>query len=249
MYILATDYDGTLSHGGVSQRNKDAIERFRKAGNLFGVVTGRDYFMYGSLVKAGVDFDFILPFNGGMAISTDGSIVLEHRALNRGGLMRGIAEISGEYGYWLSCAIGKVRHTFHAGKPDGDGEYLPLHYADGIPEFTMLNTRCATSEAAAECTARINAMYGGVVNALQNGVCIDIPPRGIDKGEGVARYARSMGVPEDNVYCAGDEMNDMAMISRFHGCAVANARQEIKDAAEGVYTDVAEIIDMILARG
>ena len=54
MYILATDYDGTLSRGGVSQRNKDAIERFRKAGNLFGVVTGRDYYMYNTLVDAGV---------------------------------------------------------------------------------------------------------------------------------------------------------------------------------------------------
>jgi len=64
----------------------------------------------------------------------------------------------------------------------------------------------------------------------------------------VARYAAAMGVCADNIYCAGDEMNDMAMITRFHGCAVANARKEIKEAAEGVYEDIAQIIDMILAR-
>ena len=83
---------------------------------------------------------------------------------------------------------------------------------------------------------------------LQNGTAVDFPPRGIDKGEGVARYAAAMGVPEDNVYCAGDEMNDIAMISRFHGCAVANARKEIREAAEGVYEDIAEIIEMILEK-
>ena len=43
-------------------------------------------------------------------------------------------------------------------------------------------------------------------------------------------------------------MNDMSMISRFHGCAVSNARKEIRDAAEGVYEDIAEIIDMILEK-
>lgn len=249
MYILATDYDGTLNRGGISERNHDAIRRFREAGNLFGVVTGRDYFMYHSLKHDGVAFDFVLPFNGGMAVNTSGEITLEHRAQNRDGVIRGIAEIAGEYGYSIGCVIGKLRHTFHGAHPDGDKHCLPLHCAHAIPEFTMLNTRCKTSEAAAECTALINAKYGHIVNALQNGVCIDIPPRGIDKGEGVARFAKSVGVPEDNVYCAGDEMNDMAMITRFHGCAVENARREIKDAAEGVYADIAEIIDMILSLG
>ncbi len=248
MYILATDYDGTLNRGGVSQRNRDAIERFRRAGNLFGVVTGRDYFMYHSLKHDNVEFDFVLPFNGGMAVNQTGEIILEHRARNRDGVIRGIAEIAGQYGYPVGCVIGKVRHTFHGAYPDGNKNCLPLDYSGAVPEFTMLNTRAKTSEAAAECTARINERYGHIVNALHNGVCIDIPPRGIDKGEGVARFAASVGVPADNIYCAGDEMNDMAMITRFHGCAVENARQEIKDAAEGVYADIAEIIGMILEK-
>ena len=112
----------------------------------------------------------------------------------------------------------------------------------------LLNTGCTTSEAAADCAAKINKRFGHIVTALQNGSAVDMPPRGIDKGEGVARYAAAMGGPEDNIYCAGDEMNDMAMISRFHGCAVENARSEIKAAAEGVYADIAEIIDMILEK-
>ena len=91
MYILATDYDGTLSRGGVSERNRDAIRRFREAGNLFGVVTGRDYYMYNTLVDGNVEFDFILPFNGGMTINTSGDVIADYRAPNAEGIIREIA--------------------------------------------------------------------------------------------------------------------------------------------------------------
>ena len=50
MYILASDFDGTLNHGGISQRSRDAIAAFRAAGNLFGIVTGRDYWMYETML-------------------------------------------------------------------------------------------------------------------------------------------------------------------------------------------------------
>ena len=43
-YLLASDLDGTLYvHGLNVQKNIDAINRFRKEGHLFGIVTGRDY--------------------------------------------------------------------------------------------------------------------------------------------------------------------------------------------------------------
>lgn len=248
MYILATDYDGTLSRGGVSERNREAIARFRKAGNLFGVVTGRDYYMYNTLVDHGVEFDFILPFNGGMSINSSGIVTADYRAPNAEGIIREIAEMMADYDGWLGCSILKTHYTFKPGRPEGSRSCLPMDYTFAIPSFSMLNTGCTTSEAAAECAARINRRFGHIVTAVQNGSAVDMPPKGIDKGEGVARYAALMGVPEDNIYCAGDEMNDMSMISRFHGCAVSNARKEIRDAAEGVYEDIAEIIDMILEK-
>lgn len=42
MKILASDYDGTLrTEELVAEKDIEAIARFRKAGNLFGIVTGR----------------------------------------------------------------------------------------------------------------------------------------------------------------------------------------------------------------
>ena len=41
-------------------------------------------------------------------------------------------------------------------------------------------------------------------------------------------------------------MNDMAMIVRFHGCAVSNAREEVKTAAEATYDGIYAIIEHIM---
>ena len=250
MFILASDYDGTLNRGGISPRVRAAIARFREAGNLFGVVTGRDYWMYEAMRRDSLELDFILAMNGAMLISATGeeagSILSCERQVNDG-CIRGIAEHVGlKYGEDVSTVLVKERVTFHAKIPEGNDEFAPLSCADRIPEFSQMNTRCGTEDEARRCVAEINEKWGRTVNALQNGTCIDIPPAGIDKGEGVARYADRMGVPHGNVFCAGDNMNDYAMIVRFHGLAVENAVPALKSAAEAVYPDIGAMIDAIM---
>ena len=41
MKLLASDYDGTLRRPYVKQSDIKAIKRFRAAGNVFGIITGR----------------------------------------------------------------------------------------------------------------------------------------------------------------------------------------------------------------
>ncbi len=257
MVILASDYDGTLNRGGISASVREAVARFRAAGNLFGIVTGRDYWMYETVAREGLPIDFILAMNGAMLIATDGErageiLRVERQANN--GCMRWIAEhLWKHYGQSVDTVLVRDRVSFCADVPDGNERFAPMARADadspdGIAAFSQMNTRCGTEDEARRCVEEINARWGDTVNALQNGICIDIPPAGIDKGEGVARYADSMGVPYDNVYCAGDNMNDYAMIARFHGLAVENAVPELKAAAEGVFPDIAAMIGFIMDR-
>ena len=247
MYILASDFDGTLNYHGISEKNREAIKKFRAAGNKFGLVTGRDYWMYETLVKEQIEFDFVLALNGAMAVNTDGSFLWCERTENKNGTVRGIAEYLGEEWHtYLSCLLERKRHTFCTSE-EYVKDTLRTEEADKIVEFTHLNTIFPKDEDAEKATAEINRRWGDTVNALQNGRCIDIPPKGIDKGQGVARYAELIGVPADNIYCVGDNMNDMAMITRFHGCAVANARKEVKDATEAEYEGVWAVIEHILS--
>ena len=253
MYILASDYDGTLSRGGISPEDREAVAEFRKAGNLFGIVTGRDYWMYQTVREEEFSLDFILAMNGAMLIATDGECageILSCEEKPNNGCIRRIAKHVGEkYGYGVDTVLIRDRISFHGAKPEGDGGRVkPLDFADTIPAFSQMNTRCSSSEDARRCVEEINREWGDTVNALQNGICIDIPPAGIDKGEGVARYAAKMGVPEDNIFCAGDNMNDYAMVSRFHGLAVEDAVPELKAAAERSFPSVGKMIGYIMGR-
>ena len=255
MVILASDYDGTLNQGGISQENRDAILRFREAGNLFGIVTGRDWRMYEVMQRNDLSLDFILAMNGAMLISTTGETsgqpVWCDRQRNNG-CIRWIAEHVGKnYGHDLGCTVEQSHFCFHWQYPEGNDQFVPFALTDqnfpgGVKEFSQLNTRCDTEELAARCVAEINSRWGDTVHALQNGTCIDIPPAGVDKGSGLARYAAYMHVPEENVFCAGDHMNDYAMIARFHGLAVENAVPALKAAAEAVFPDIAGMIDFLL---
>ena len=258
MFILASDYDGTLNRGGISPEVRARIAEFRAAGNLFGIVTGRDYWMYETVAHEKLEIDFILAMNGAMLIDPmDGGRIVSFEEQANDGCIRGIVEHVGRgYGNWVSTVWRRERHTFHAAHPDGRRkqddpdrwEWEPVGGADEIPLFTQMNTHCKTEEDARRCVEEINAAWGTSVNALQNGVCIDIPPAGIDKGEGVARYADRMGVPHGCVYCAGDHMNDYAMVSRFHGLAVGNAVPQLKAVSEGVFADVGEMIPYIMGK-
>ena len=79
MQLLASDYDGTLKQYSdkekeptVEKRDKEAIDEFRKRGNLFGIVTGRSKGMIDlELKKYGIETDFLIAQNGSAIWSRD----------------------------------------------------------------------------------------------------------------------------------------------------------------------------------
>ena len=42
MKILGSDYDGTLTAGGIGETKISAIQKWRESGNKFGIITGRN---------------------------------------------------------------------------------------------------------------------------------------------------------------------------------------------------------------
>ena len=64
---------------------------------------------------------------------------------------------------------------------------------------------------------------------------LEIVPCGVSKGSALEAFCAKMGIPIANSVSAGDENNDISMIkSAGIGCAVANARPEVKAAADYV---------------
>ena len=68
MKIAASDFDGTLFRDGdVTKEEIEAIDKWRANGNLFGVITGRNYkSLREDLDNFDVNYDFIISTNGAL---------------------------------------------------------------------------------------------------------------------------------------------------------------------------------------
>ena len=69
---------------------------------------------------------------------------------------------------------------------------------------------------------------------------LEILKKGSTKGAKVEELRKYLGLSEDDVYCFGDQDNDLSMVERFHGIAMGNAIPSIKKAAEIITKDVSE---------
>lgn len=258
--LLATDFDGTLCHRyspdayPATVEVLDAIRAFRDDGGLFGVVTGRDWrWSWYELKQNGkLDFDYIIALDGAQVYDRDGNLIMESTAdgnTDIGGttLARALAQRCWELvGDYFSLIRGTERYQFSAHLPDGgeeDGDtFSPHAMLDSIGTFHMAGAVGEAGSSTADAAEILLREFGAYVNPLPNGRCLDIPPAGIDKGSAVAKYAEWANVPADDVWTAGDNYNDLAMLIPFHGCAMANGVQAAKDAAEYVCRDLAEVI-------
>lgn len=64
---------------------------------------------------------------------------------------------------------------------------------------------------------------------------LEIMPKGVDKGEALAKLAESLDIDQSETMAFGDQANDLSMI-KWAGCGVAmgNAIDDLKDNAQYV---------------
>ncbi|MBE6569091.1 MAG: HAD-IIB family hydrolase [Ruminococcaceae bacterium] len=254
--ILASDYDGTLNQNGIADHVADAIEEFRAAGNLFGVATGRNRMgSYDVFREAGkFAFDFIIALNGAQAFDGEGNVLYEEPIrmdIPAGGttLVKALTTRMAELGCAkIGFSIDRIHRFVYPTLTNGkvcftaeDEEFL-----GEITVCHMLNTILPDTEQAYEVTAVLRKEFGEYVNPTQNGICIDIPICGMNKAVGIARYAALMGIPAENIWTAGDNYNDITMLSTYTGCAMESGCEAAKAAAKYTCKDIVEVTERIL---
>ena len=93
MRILASDYDGTLDAGGIDDRKREAIRRWRAQGNRFGIISGRnlDDLVFQAADNR-LDCDFLIANNGAVTATADGTVLSD---------VRGAGEVAARLIDWL----------------------------------------------------------------------------------------------------------------------------------------------------
>lgn len=241
MRLIASDYDGTFNnHGGVDDARRQAVADWQTAGNKFGIVSGRSIdFLPHTLERDGILCDYFIANNGAVITDGKGDVLVERRV---GGevalpLIRTLFELSCPYASVTTDHPCMVYPAISEPAPD---RFTPE--TAHIPYFNQISTILPSFEEAARVTAIIRERFGEVLNPLQNGICIDIVPAGVDKAEGIRRLLSLWDMRESDVIAVGDNVNDAAMIGAFPSYAVDNAVESIKELAGRVTHSITDLI-------
>ena len=242
MIIIASDYDGTLNHHGISEADKNAIAKFRENGNKFGLVTGRSLsqalWVLKDLKKSSCEVDFVICCTGGLRLNSEGKIesvkkqkigeflpkMVEYaKTLDIGGF-----DISNELTYCYVDTAGHIKQDF-----------------SGLcGEITQANSWFYNEEDAEKFVNYIKENFSNEIFAFRNGGSVDIPPYGVSKVSGIYDYAEKY--KDAKIYAVGDNVNDIPMLNEFDSYAVSNAREEAKAAAKHQCDRIADMIEEIL---
>ena len=241
MKLIGSDYDGTLNHGGIDEEKLSAIRRWRAAGHIFGVVSGRGPDFIAELQeKLGGNFDFYASCNGGVAVDAVGNPLFDYRCegVDARAFVADLLAWGAPFAYVnyddVCIRVGNADTT-------DEIEYLVEDMPD-LPYFHKMAVFLPGPDEAGALVERVREKYGDKVNPLQNWWCVDIAPYGVDKAAGLRRLAAHFGVAEADIIAVGDNLNDAAMVSAFRGYAMAQGSEELKAVAAFATESVTDLI-------
>lgn len=245
-FILACDFDHTLFvDGSVSPENISAIKRLRDKGGLFGIVSGRTSSSYSMLYDSVEgNIDFILCCTGAVFYKSAEAVEFASYSDKTAFSIFEYAK-SREVRFFCADFLGK---TLAVSPRDENASSQMKEFLTECGRVNHCSVCFFSVEAADKGAREISDMYGEMVNPQQNGCMIDIPPYGIDKARGLYLAAEKLGVLPDRIFAAGDNYNDISMITSFHGIAMSGGVEELKERADIVTPDVASAIDIIMKR-
>lgn len=241
MRLIATDYDGTLNHGGIDQEKLDAIRRWRAAGNLFGIVSGRGPDFLPQLQEdLGENFDFLVSCNGGYATDRDGGALFSAACttVDIKAFLKDLLDWGAPFVY-----VNYEDKCIRVGTPDSKE---PLEYLwEELPPLDSFYKMAAFfpgPEEAGAFAAKVKERYGNQVNPLQNWWCVDIAPFGVNKATGIRQLCAHYGVAEGDVIAVGDNLNDGDMLQAFYSYAMEHGHPQAQAMATHTTDSVTTMI-------
>ena len=248
MKILGSDYDGTLNYGGIDDEKIEAIQKWRLKGNLFGVVTGRGVDFYQNLTQnfPRLTFDFLVTCNGGYITDGEGELIHETRCdtLPVATFAKDLFQWGCKYihfnGNGYICLVEKWENI-----PDyiQKSKACLMREMPVLDYFNQISIQLSSVEEAFLLAQKIDAKYKQWVVPLQNGICIDIVPVGVNKTQGLYRIMEHFGCEYNDVITVGDNLNDTDMIREFRSYAMGNAVEEIRGLANETVSSVTKLIE------
>ncbi len=254
--ILATDLDNTLVPFGEpapSAAVVAAVKQMKQQGVKFAISTGRCYAtMNNKKLLGGLTWDYAICCNGAEVMDAKGNPVYENPLTQEE--MYALVDYCEDYDYCLHFSFhdGYYCYVNYASMRDyyANLENAGLSVADGEDQNRhLIDMPCAAFALLPKegGLAGFQEKYGYlnlnfmVIGHSPDGayVIYDIVRGGMDKAVGLAGMCEAIGVTLAETVTAGDSGNDVGMLRAAGlGCAMGNATDEAKAAADVIIGDV-----------
>lgn len=246
MRIIGSDYDGTLTYGGIDDRKRKAIAAWQAAGNCFALVSGRGVAdLHRIRQEQRLALDYYLGCNGGVILDREGKLLwCEEFKESAARFLENMLALGCPLAYVNTA---QTQYIIRLQGPQERENELQLHELPQIDRFFQISVRMQTPEASADVTARICRLYADYMTPLQNGCIIDIVPKGVNKASGLRRLAAILGCREADIVAVGDNINDLDMLTAFRSYAMESGVEAAKQAANFQTPGIAELIDRELS--
>ena len=233
--LMMSDWDGTLSAGGViPEANCEAIRRFQAEGGIFTLCSGRNYTHFDQYREFVIPNAPICAYNGALIVDTDGSFLsesfLDREALLavrelviRGAVTSYVNLYTKEDGAPTTCTMQEFVDNF--------AEYEKMHHYKSV-------LVCKNEEEAIAAQRLAETLIPDGYFAVRSWpVGLEILKKSASKGEALKFMKKRLGARL--TVAAGDYENDAEMlVSADIGYAVENAVPSVKAAADRITVSV-----------
>ena len=258
--LIATDLDGTiLFDRKVSSADREAMRRWRAAGNLLVVDTGKSVFATrDTLEPLGVVFDYAIAFTG--AVLADGDYrVLTSRFLPDGLAHEIVMSLQGIDGLTVFATTLEtdyiVSDTYHEVSPilqvfvPMSPEEMTGHRFIGVP------MRVRDDAARERIVDDLTERWGGQIEVVRNQEFLDVIPAGATKGSGLKDLIAWLTGPDGphpgariETWSLGDSWNDIPMHEAAdYAVALPWSPPDVTAACECTMGSMTELVDRALA--
>ena len=223
MKMLASDFDLTLyvDDDNIVQRNIDAIRSFIKNGNLFGIVTGRNYSNIKQLLN-----QYNIPYH--YLICQDGAKIfdsMDYCFFTKGLLREDIIRIipifeKYQFNYYLDDGYNQTKNMDDCVKGVGVIGRENKNAQKVVNELLELGFYAYLS------VEHINVISGS-----------------INKKTALENVLVHANCDRDNLYVIGDNINDLEMLSSFQGAIMKSHSRELDVLDKKSYTTLYEFIE------
>lgn len=229
--ILVSDYDKTFYLNDEDiEKNKIAINEFRKRENIFIIATGRSYFDFHNKVDLyKFNYDYVIINHGATILDKNDNILANFPVKDEI-----IPEIKND------LKLEKSIKGFCCSKLESRVDF-------NHKDLTKINVGYNSKDEAISINININNKYSQFINSYQIAeTSLEIISNKTNKSKAIDLLLNRLNIKRQNVYTIGDGYSDIEMVKNFNGYAMQESVDELKNVAQKEYSSVSELINEII---